>query len=636
MENHLLTTQERTVMPDRQELRALFDEEADAISMKNDLNTPWHRKLRDAVFEACYTALGDYRSRKRRLLTVSAPPGAGKTSFACAFIVAMTRYAERHPEAPQGCVFVTDRIQRADEVYRDLEVTLPGKVAIWTSEHKDLFSREVLRHYTVVVVTGQFYLGPNGHLAHSVNNRGHFQKRALTIVDERPEEVTTYEILLSQAQKVREVLTETHPDTKEHMDSLLRFMEQYSYKPTNKIYLPEETSDKLAWFTEGEAERLAKQDIPGIDQLFGFAKALDQGCGFVVSEGKLVRYLGYASKLTVKLSAGAVLFDATADIDGLSQIVPHRVTIEAPQARYDHLEIVHVPQHTTKNLKRYFSTAPNQKSYVKWMTQIIEEHMEPGEFGLVICKKVLLDQQRVPNWPEDDQRFKNPEGFTKNYEWDLGGRKLCVVHWGTGIGSNDWKDADVVFHCDEFFIPRRTAAANVQGLREHRVHEGDLGAMTTPTSGAPGVDLYQLGNRLRWTKQMALRGRARCYDEHGVCGKMRLVVASELESFIANVGRLFPGAKVRLAGDDAKGTWAERVLRLLKGSEGPLVTTSDLGDRLHREWRKISRDVLTPEFLAALDGMGWRYVTGKGRSGSRFERKLADAQRMEADEALAA
>jgi superfamily II DNA or RNA helicase len=145
MENRLLTKQQRTVLPDRQELRTLFDEEADAISLRNNLNTPWHRKLRDAVFEACYAALSDYRSRKRRLLTASAPCGAGKTSFALAFIVAMTRYADKHPEAPQGCVFVTDRIQRADEVYRDLEAALPGKVAIWTSEHKDLFSREVLR-----------------------------------------------------------------------------------------------------------------------------------------------------------------------------------------------------------------------------------------------------------------------------------------------------------------------------------------------------------------------------------------------------------------------------------------------------------------------------------------------------------
>ena len=288
-----------------------------------------------------------------------------------------------------------------------------------------------------------------------------------------------------------------------------------------------------------------------------------------------------------------------------------------------------MPRHTNKNLKRYFSTAPNQKAYVKSMERTIMEHMEPGEFGLVICKKVLIDQQRVPNWPDDDERFKDKAGFTTGYAWDIGGRKLCVVHWGTGIGSNDWKSADAVFLFDEFFIPRRTAAANVQGLREHRVHEGDLATMTTPTSSAHGVDLYQLGNRLRWTKQMALRGRARCYDEHGVCGKMRLVVACELENFMANVSALFPGAKVRLAGDCTKGTWAERVIRLLNGSTALLVTTSELRRLLRKEWRKISRDVLTPEFLAALDGMGWRYVSGKGCNGSRFER-------MEANDALAA
>jgi hypothetical protein len=625
----LLTKQERTVLPDRQELRTLFDKEADVISAKNNLNTPWHRKLRDAVFEACYAALSDYRSKKRRMLTVSAPPGAGKTSFACAFIVAMIRFAEKHPEAPCGCVFVTDRIKRADEVYHDLEASLPGKVAVWTSEHKDLFSREVLRQYPVIVVTGQFYLGPNGHLAHSVNSRNDFQKRALTIVDERPEEVTAYEILLSEAQKVREALIETHPHTKEHLDSLLLFMEQYSYKPTNKIYLPEETSDKLTWFTGSEAQRLAKQDIPGIDRLFGFAKALVQDWGFVVSEGKLVRFVGYSSKLTVNLAAGAVLFDATADIDGLSHIVSHRVAVEVPQARYDNLDVVHVPQHTTKNLKRYFSTAPNQRAYVKWMERIITEHVKPGERALIICKKTLVAQQRVPNWPDDDERFTDKESFTTGYAWEVGGRKVCVVYWGTSIGSNEWKDADVVILCDEFFIPRRTAAANVQGLREHRVHEGDLATMSTPTSSAPAVDLYQLGNRLRWTKQMALRGRARCYDGNGVCGKMRLVVACELENFMANVGLLFPGAKVRLAGDSTGGTWAERVIRLLNGSEALSVSTSELGDVLRREWRKISRDVLAPEFLAALDGMGWRYVPGKGRGGSRFER-------IEPNEALAA
>jgi hypothetical protein len=40
--------------------------------------------------------------------------------------------------------------------------------------------------------------------------------------------------------------------------------------------------------------------------------------------------------------------------------------------------------------------------------------------------------------------------------------------------------------------------------------------------------------------------------------------------------------------------------------------------------------------MVALDGMGWRYLSGKGRSGSWFERKLSDTDRMAANEALAA
>ncbi len=49
---------------------------------------------------------------------------------------------------------------------------------------------------------------------------------------------------------------------------------------------------------------------------------------------------------------------------------------------------------------------------------------------------------------------KTQRATPKRYEWDIDGRKLCAIHWGTGIGSNDWKDADVVFLFDEFFIPR--------------------------------------------------------------------------------------------------------------------------------------------------------------------------------------
>ncbi len=102
--------------------------------------------------------------------TVSAPAGGGKTSFSYALIFAVTRYAESNPDAPYGCVFVVDQITKADEVYRELNALLPGKVAIWTTDHdvdckkpKKIdkpaaqFSRDQLRLYPVIVVTHAFY-----------------------------------------------------------------------------------------------------------------------------------------------------------------------------------------------------------------------------------------------------------------------------------------------------------------------------------------------------------------------------------------------------------------------------------------------------------------------------------------------
>ena len=594
-------TKERPAVPDHASLRALYDQAADEMNTArtNPLTSAFYLKIKDAVFEACYAALHDHHSGKRLMRTVAAPPGAGKTTFSLAFIIALTRYAEKHPEGAYGAVFLTDRDERADEVYHELDALLPaGKVAVWTGSHGHLFKREALRQYPVAVVNNQFYFDKNGRYASGVNNRGHWQPRALTIIDERPQKVDTYEILLSDAEKVREALLETHPETKDHLDELFQFMESYSYKATNKIYLPKDVSDQLAWFTSSTAERLSKLAIPGIDQLFGFAKSTAQTCGFVVSDGAIVRFVGYSPKGPI--SAGTVLMDATADIDGVAQIVPDQVAVEVPQAHYGNLEIIYVPQHTTKQLPKYFKFATNQKAYVRSMVQAIEEHMQPGERGLVVCKKTLFDQQRVPNWSEDDERFKDTDGFTNNYAWDLGGRKLCAVHWGTGIGSNAWRDAEVLFLCDEFHLPKRVAAAHVQGLRGHTIHEGDLPNMQSISSTTSALEIYRLGWRLRWLKQMALRGRARSYDEHGRCGKMRLVVSGELGSLLANVGRLFPGAKVRITGAGEGGTWGEKVV-------GILERLYDAGGHHERAWEAPGQAMGAREVRSAHGRLHERY-----------------------------
>jgi hypothetical protein len=74
---------------------------------------------------------------------------------------------------------------------------------------------------------------------------------------------------------------------------------------------------------------------------------------------------------------------------------------------------------------------------------------------------------------------------------------------------------------------------------------------------------------------------------------MRLVVSCELENFIANIGRLFPGAKVRITGAGERGTWSEKVLAILSASQAPVVTTSELGEFLGTPWARVRYAVLT-------------------------------------------
>ena len=94
---------------------------------------------------------------------------------------------ERTPEAPYGCIFVVDQIKKADDVYRELNELMPGKVAVWTTGHdrgsKKInkcchpsaeFKRNELQNYPVVVVTHAFYNGPKGYMAHAVVRDGTF------------------------------------------------------------------------------------------------------------------------------------------------------------------------------------------------------------------------------------------------------------------------------------------------------------------------------------------------------------------------------------------------------------------------------------------------------------------------------
>jgi hypothetical protein len=645
---------------DRDQLRMEFDAAVIQLDQSRThpmLTTEFYKRIGDSVFDAGYRALQDvvlhhhpdFDGPGARMHVVSAPVGSGKTSFSLAFVAALVRCATDANTLPNGCLVVVNQIEKADSTFYDLNALLPGKVAVWTTEHDPAcklskaerkvpapaaqFTKDALQNYPVAVVTHAFFGGKGGHKARKVMYRGELCPRALTVIDERLEEVKVYDIAYSDAERVRELVmaSEEHAGiVGPHMVDLVEFMHARSFKgpsierPTDNHDAWATTSDKLQWFGAVEASDFvrAHSGDPAIVAVFGFAKALATGYAFIARNSggeRTTRFMGYENNLVI--DPGTLLLDATADIDGVTQLCPWRVHGDTPAARYDNLHVVSIPPLTKKKLRAYLSAAKNRRDYAAWIEDTITAHMKPGQRGLVICKLALIENENVPGY--DDKTM-----FTEHYGWDIEGRKLCVIHWGTGIGSNTWKDAEVVFLFDEFWLPRRIAIATAQGLQGHEATKGPLADLKTYNSPQATIDLLWEGHLLRWLKQMALRGSGRCFDEHGVCGPQKLVCSADRTRLLSNFDRLFPGASIEVvtAKTGTKQSYADKLLDILSRSGLPYtLTTTWIGQQMHTPWRNVSKHVMILEPVQrAIENLGWRYVSRKGRLGSTFERIRGD------------
>jgi hypothetical protein len=136
-------------MPTREALLSEFNaavQQIDQARSGSNLTSDFYARIGDSVFDAGYSALADTcdhggqprspakTKEPHRLHVVSAPVGSGKTSFAMALIASVVRLQQRCEDAPFGCLWVVDQMTKADEMYRDLNQLLPGKVAVWSTD----------------------------------------------------------------------------------------------------------------------------------------------------------------------------------------------------------------------------------------------------------------------------------------------------------------------------------------------------------------------------------------------------------------------------------------------------------------------------------------------------------------------
>jgi hypothetical protein len=585
-----------------------------------------------------------------KMQIVASSPGSGKSTSAKAFMLAVVREGLKD-KYPLGCAFVVQHVETAANAYEELKVLLPDQVALWTNEHdadssetkrEPRFTVAELQDYPIIIVTHEFFKGVRAERARSYRRNGMSFPRVVTFVDEKVEQIKVYDARFSDIVKVREHVEETE-DSTAPLKEALRTLDSFAGKKRNETRKLETPNDdatgwsvarELIWFTTEEARHYARsrsaalqnarKSPPNIEGVFGFARCMAETRAFIARQGKGERgtiFVGYEQVLPDY--RGMVLLDATADIDGINELCPWRRLMEIPQATYERLEIVHVPSVAEGTVKRWLQTDEHRGEYVRHILDTVRSHVAPGQKALLVCKLDIVDARpEIEGWSANVKPFLTASN--REFSWEFEGRLLSLTWWGGyGVGANHWKEADAVLLFDDFHLPRHANIAVTQGVKRALATQAPLADMTAPNSMPEEVRQIRDGHLLRWIKQMALRGRSREFDDTGACGAQKLVVTGDLKLLMANLHRVFPGAKLSSNGD-SKATNLERLLRYLNTAELPSrLSTKQIGDHFQRPWRSIAGDITGHrDFGTLLRNAGWSYISRRGRTGAYFEREV--------------
>lgn len=602
--------------------------------LRNRDITRFDREVSQSIFTAGLLAIEDSDRGVAQYRVVSAPTGSGKSSYTQAFAKA---FIEVHPEG--SVLFLVETIQQADDTYREISA-LVGKanVAIWTSAHDSRTSRDTIEHqhgfvpehrfsvddlanYPAVIATHRFYMGSRAGKATVYRGK----PRKLTFVDEKAADVTIFDVDTGLIKSVRDTLAEKHTSNLEHVPQLTKLhnhLEAVWQTASGKASFDEilKTGEiDLTWFNSEQANDYIASSDDRVKHVFGFGRALAKGFAFLSrydEYGKGARFVGY--EMNMPLRPGTILLDATADIDGVSLLVNNRKHVRVPRVDFCKLTITHIEPDIPKGhtVSEIIKQAKLAKPYARWIVDTIRQNSQPGERVLAVVHKKLLDHEYLPN---DHREFSN--------SFDLDGRNVCFIHWGSGIGSNRWKDAVAVFLFGEFHVPKRAMVGTSLGLREEQATVSALAPFQTPNPRSSQLRWIREGHLCRHMKQLAMRGNARNIDGNGVCGEQRLYVTAEFDRLIEHKDRTFPGAK--LVSQSKPGTGRDGgvkgLMSLLYSTDAREITTIELERLTGISFQKNkSRYLSNPLIKKAMKDTSFTFVAGKGRGNpGRFVRNAS-------------
>jgi hypothetical protein len=575
----------------------------------------------------------------------------GKSSASWAFVSALLK------SCPGSSVlYVCPDIPQADDTYRELVKLIPEEdVAVWTSGHDaimseaerlhrargyeanaPLFTKMDLQTRRVAIITHKWYIqtgGVHGALKYRAPGKvTETQKekaswcqgevspepRTIHIIDERLKEVDQTDIGHADIVAARDTIT-ARLGTDAPLAVALRTLEQFARDAWDTerqregvLYRPLDGSDALEWFRSGEAEIEQRRSVDGeVRDSIAFGRYLSIGHAFLArwqNAKRGGRFVSY--KLDLPRIPGSVLLDASADIDGVEAMSPSwRRTVAPPKATFGNLSIKHVPlplvdkNGVKLSIKEVTDRAENSIPYAEWIKATIIAETEPGECVLAVTHKAMIEQRRLP----DARSFDHPDILE-------GGRRVAYVTYGRGIGSNSFKRATTVFLFGLYYRPVRVAMGEVLGFKETRAGEANLGELGNHNTRHALMTAIKNGHMLRWAKQLAMRGSARNFDDNGVCGRMKLVVAGDLDLWLSQHSLLFPGASFTVS-EETKATAVTKVQAAVAFAiEHPQgFTSKELVEATGFNPAHIIKLRKVPAFDTAVEQAGLEFVPGGGR-----------------------
>jgi hypothetical protein len=510
--------------------------------------TPFQSDLNKAIHETAKQAANDVKldNINSPIRIIPATTGAGKSTAVIGLIAAKYAADENYTAA-----FVCNTIKEADKVYHTLKEYIEEEdIYIHTSAHSSINHLKTLSNYgedianhaktnrslksilstkRIIVCTHQHWIN-EGLMGSDKGVRiykGNTQ-RSNVFVDEMPSLCSIEEVRPSDILFLQELL-ECHNDWTEAYEVIKRVYARLSIaaKRTGAPY------EAQSIFTADEYDKISTinlntlqedEDTQQIKSILQFLKNASEGKAFIArghrngetvsGHKQRIAFLSFNSN--IHPHAGLIILDATAEYSALRDHPNVKLT-NVPTVDYSRLRLTHIEAPKEyKDVARRGANSKTDADYLAWIKKTVSSNTDAGENVLVVAHKRFCKQLHGNKLP-------------------IGGRTIYVTHWGTGIGSNEWKDCSSVFLFAELHLPKLVYISTAAAVQDRAITATDISNNIVNRTGE--------NHRLHLLKQLGCRGLVRNIDENGCAAEMKLFTSMDRGLLLRDYRKVFPNTR---------------------------------------------------------------------------------------------